>query len=79
MWTTLKTDMCETYLFGAVEVLASSVGTSGDHNDTSHHNHSDLSFNIHSVVMQYQSPTGQMMNVQVPAGVQPGQQFQFQG
>ena len=30
--------------------------------------------------MQYQSPTGQMMNlVQVPAGVQPGQQFQFQG
>ena len=22
--------------------------------------------------MQYQSPTGQMMNVQVPAGVQPG-------
>ena len=45
MWSTLKTDMCETYLFGAVEVLASSVGTSGDHNDTSHHNHSDLSFN----------------------------------
>ena len=29
--------------------------------------------------MQYQSPTGQMMNVQVPAGVQPGQQFQFPG
>ncbi len=27
--------------------------------------------------MQYQSPTGPM-NVQVPMGVQPGQQFQFQ-